>query len=102
MSVGENVRWRRTALGLSQTELARRIRVHRKAPNRSYVCRLEQGKVDVPISVIRSLAKALKCQPWQLVAEVYENSRWWDAYLGLTAQQKRDIQHQVRWYADRR
>jgi transcriptional regulator with XRE-family HTH domain len=102
MSIGENVKWRRLALGISQTDLAGRIYIRRKHPDKSYVSRLEAGKVDPSLSAIRSLAKALHCQPWQLVAEIYESCRWWDYYLALGPTQKREVQRIVRYYSDRR
>jgi len=93
---------RRVALGLSQAELARLIRVHRRPPSRSYVSRLESGKIDPPVAVVRSLARALRCHPWQLIAEIYENVSWWDDYLALAPVQKREIQRMVKWYLERR
>lgn len=102
MSIGKNVKWRRVALGISQTELAGLIRVHRRPPNRSYVSRLEAGKVDPPVTVLRSLARALHCKPWQLLAETYDSADWWDDYLQLAPSKKREIQRMVRWYTEGR
>lgn len=102
MSIADNVRQRRTALGMTQAELASKIRVHRRAPDRSYVSRLEAGKTDPSLSVVRSLAKALGCRPWQLVAEVYDSVEWWNEYLGLAGRHKREIQRLVKYYSERR
>ena len=102
MSLGDDVRWRREALGLSQAELARRIRVNRRAPDRSYICRLEAGQVDPRLSTVRSLARALGVKPWMLLVELGESIRFWQGYLLLSGKQKREVQQHIAWLLRRR
>ena len=100
MSFGENVRWRRIALGISQAELARRMR--REAPDRSQICRIESGQIDPKLSTVRAIARALHIKPWQLLAELHENPEFWRGYLDLSPIQKREIQHNIKWMLERR
>lgn len=57
-----NVRQRRTALKLSQEELAERAGVHR-----TYVGMLERGEKNVTIYNIERIAEALGLEPYQLL-----------------------------------
>jgi transcriptional regulator with XRE-family HTH domain len=102
VSLAENVKWRRRALGITQAELARRIRVNRQIPDRSYVCRIESGDADPRLSTVRSLAIALGLKPWMLVAEIYEAPEFWNDYVHLTAAQKRDVQRHIQWLKEGR
>jgi predicted transcriptional regulator len=52
----------RTALGLSQDVLAKRAKI-----SREYLNRLEAGRYDPTLSVVRRLAKALKVTVAKLV-----------------------------------
>jgi putative transcriptional regulator len=52
----------RESKGLTQEELARRIRV-----SRGYLSRLEMGRHDPPLSLLRRLAKELKTTVADLV-----------------------------------
>jgi transcriptional regulator with XRE-family HTH domain len=52
----------RTALGLSQDALAKQVMV-----SREYLNRLEAGRYDPTLSVVRSLAKALKVTVAELI-----------------------------------
>jgi len=97
MSFGENVRWRRTMMGITQAQLARMIRLDRHIPDRSYVCRIESGEVDPRLSTVRSLAKALKMRPWMLVADWGDAPNWWGDYLSLSPEQKREVQRHISW-----
>jgi len=60
--LGENVRERRLAAGLSQEELASRAGLHR-----TYISSLERGERNVAVENIFALAGALGCQPADLV-----------------------------------
>lgn len=97
-----NLRHFRKAAGLTQRELAEHIRLHGRKPARSYITQLETGRIDPRLSTIRSLARVLKIKPWFLVCDLSDNVGFWDGYLGLTPQQKRDIQATVRYYHGRR
>ncbi len=61
---GSAVRARRTALGLSQEELAARADLHR-----TYVGDIERGRRNVSLNNIRKLAAALGCSPSDLLRE---------------------------------
>lgn len=102
MSIGANVRWRRLAMGLTQAELARRVYIDRKHPDRSWLCRLEQDKVDPKLSQVRALARALGVKPWQLIAEIYENPDFWEQYIALAPAHKRAVQRLIDWYYEGR
>lgn len=54
--LGERIKQRRTALGISQVKLAAILEV-----NQSQVSRYELGEVEPPLTVLRGLAIALKC-----------------------------------------
>lgn len=60
--VGANVRQRREALGLLQTDLAAAIGV-----SRATIANLEAGKQDIPISRLYGLAAALRCAPEEII-----------------------------------
>ena len=102
MSFGDNVRWRRKAVGLSQARLASRIRMNHRVPTPSYISRLERGKLDPRLSTIHSLARALGVKPWQLVADLGEPTEWWEVYLSLPPQKKREAQRYLRRLVGRR
>ena len=99
---GESVRWRRTALGLTQSDLAAKIRRRHRPVDQAYISRVESGEIDPPLSTVSSLARALGVKPWQLICAPCENTRWWDNYLVLGAQQKREVQRYVNYYSERR
>jgi transcriptional regulator with XRE-family HTH domain len=80
--------------------LADQIRLrHRKTTGR-YVCGIESGELDPTLSTIRSLARALKVKPWQLVAGFEQP--FWDDYLRLSPIGKREVQRMIDWRLDRR
>jgi len=99
---GENVRWLRKMQGLSQTQLAAMIRINHHHPTPSYISRIEHGTLDPRLSTVRSIAKALRIKPWQLIADLSDNVEFWHGYLDLTGPQKRDVQHLIKYYIDRR
>lgn len=101
MSFGENVRWLRTAKGLSQAQLAGAVRVNHHHPTPSYISRIEHDQLNPRLSTIRSLARALHLKPWQLVADISENVDFWEGYMRLSAQGKRDIQRTIAWMLER-
>lgn len=60
--LGENVRRRRLAAGLSQEELAERAGLHR-----TYVSSIERGQRNVAVENIYAIAEALGCTPGDLL-----------------------------------
>jgi len=97
MSFGENVRWLRTAKGLSQAQLAGAVRVNHHHPTPSYISRIEHDQLNPRLSTIRSLARALHLKPWQLVADITENTTFWDGYMSLSGASKREVQRLIEW-----
>lgn len=95
---GDMVRWRRTALGLTQGELAAKIRRRHRPTTASYICRVESGEIDPRLSTVRSLARAFHMKPWQLLVDVTETDDFWDGYLALEPRHKRAIQQTIQWY----
>lgn len=61
LSFGQAVRRRRTALGLSQEELADRAGLHR-----NYIGGIERGERNVGIKAVFALAIGLECAPYEL------------------------------------
>ena len=59
---GNEIRHRRSDLGLSQEELAHLCDLHR-----TYVGSVERGERNVSLQNIASIAKALKCSPSELL-----------------------------------
>ncbi|MCL2248644.1 MAG: transcriptional repressor LexA [Oscillospiraceae bacterium] len=64
----ENIKNRRTELGLSQEELAEKMGYR----DRSAIAKIEAGKVDIPQSKIEAFAKALNTTPAHLMGWVRE------------------------------
>lgn len=60
--LGENIRGRRTALGISQEALAALAGLHR-----TYVSSVERGERNVSIDNIVKIAMVLECTPGQLL-----------------------------------
>jgi transcriptional regulator with XRE-family HTH domain len=60
---GRNLKRLRSAVGLSQEELAARAGLHR-----TYVSSVERGRRNVSLENIYALAKALKCDPRELLS----------------------------------
>jgi transcriptional regulator with XRE-family HTH domain len=89
-------------LGITQAQLATQIRVNRHHPTPSYVSRLEHGRLDPRLSTIRSIARALKVKPWQLLADLSDNVEFWRGYLDLSPGDKREVQRLIRWMLDKR
>jgi len=101
VSFGDNVRWLRKKQGLSQSQLAARIRVRRRIPHVSMISRIELGKSEPRLSIVRSIAAALGVKPWQLMVELGENAEFWRGYLDLSPAQKREIQRLIRYYLEK-
>ena len=97
---GDSVRWRRKAVGMRQGELAAKIRRNHRSTTASYISRIESGEIDPRLSTVNSIARALKVKPWQLVAG-FEDPFWGD-YLCLSPIGKREVQHMIDWYLERR
>ena len=62
--LGNAVRRRRVAAGLSQEALARAARVHP-----TYISLLERGRRDAKVSSVKKIARGLKVSTGELVAE---------------------------------
>ncbi len=60
--IGENIRKRREALGMSQTELANGIET-----NRSAICRYENGTREMGVTKFLAFAELLNCKPADLL-----------------------------------
>lgn len=102
MSFRQNVRWRRRQLGITQEELASRVRLRRRRTTASYICRIERGQLDPPVSFVYSLARALRVRPWFLLADIQDATAWLDAYLSLSPAQKRAVQQYIKGLHERR
>lgn len=97
MSFGDNVRWLRRRMGMTQAALAAQARVNHHRPTPSYISRLESGIIDPRLSTVRSIARALHVKTWQLVADLGDNVTFWGDYLTLSPMQKREIQRLMAW-----
>lgn len=98
MTVGRNVRYLRTRLGITQEELARRVSLRgRHHPTASYISYIESGERDPRLSVVCSLARALHVKPWVLLVDLTENVRFWNGYLSLAPEHKREVQRLIEW-----
>ena len=61
---GEAIRDRRTALGLSQEQLAERVGCHR-----NYMGRIERGEQNITLDMMVRVAKAFRCRISELMGE---------------------------------
>ena len=61
--VGENIKYYRTRLGMTQEELAERAGI-----NRSYLAGLERGRRNTTLKTVEALAKALGVSTSELVS----------------------------------
>ena len=59
LSIYQNIKKRRLELGLSQSELAKRMGYYDK----SVISNIEHGRVDLPISKVLEFSKALNIDP---------------------------------------
>jgi transcriptional regulator with XRE-family HTH domain len=92
---GDNVRWRRNAVGLTQAKLAAKVRLRGRPVTQGYISRVESGEYDPPLSVAYSIARALGVKPWTLTANLSESIAFWDGYLSLSGEQKREVQRHI-------
>ena len=97
---GDNVRWLRTRVGMSQSDLADRIRVHRHPTTASYISRIETGSIDPRLSTVYSVARALRVRVDILLTPPGEPHNLVDGYLALTPNGKREIRRMLRWYRE--
>ena len=58
IQIGENIRKRREALGMSQTDLANEV-----GTNRSAICKYETGIREMGIGKLAEIAEVLDCSP---------------------------------------
>ena len=63
--IGEVIKQKREALGLSQAELANKI-----GKSKSSLCKIEKGVNDVNTKNLADIAKALECNIVDLVKEI--------------------------------
>ncbi len=62
--IGHRIRERRTTLGLTQADLARRCTLHR-----TFVGSVERGERNLAMLSLRRIAKALRVKPVDLLSE---------------------------------
>lgn len=99
----KNIRERRKSLKMSQEELAAKVGY----TNRSTIATIETGRMDIPLSKVHELAKALECTTAELMglqidkdeAEIFEAGRQ-DAellkkYHSLTKEHQRMVLEQI-------
>lgn len=67
----KNIKDKRLALGMTQTELALKVGYSEK----SSIARIEKGEIDLPLSKMHEFAKALNCTTSELMG--------WDSDVGL-------------------
>ncbi|MFC4424640.1 helix-turn-helix domain-containing protein [Deinococcus navajonensis] len=67
-AVGNNIKARREALGLTQAELAERVVKNQERG--SYISLVESGKTVIDIMRLGEFAVALSCQPSDLLVTV--------------------------------
>lgn len=70
LEIYHNIRERRKNLGMTQQELALKVGY----TDRSTIAKIEAGKIDIPQSTIVALAKALECEPGDLMGSVTSES----------------------------
>ena len=63
--LGQNIRERRIAAGLSQDALAHACEIDRR-----YMGRIERGEVNITIEKLYRIASQLKCQPHTLLPKL--------------------------------
>jgi len=66
-AVGERIRHRRKARGLSQDNLALLSGI-----DRSYVGRIERGEVNITVEKLYLIARVLACDPATLLPEIQD------------------------------
>lgn len=98
MAVGQTIRWFRLRAGLTQAQLAARVRINRRKPDRSYITHVERGDIEPSLAFLRSCAHAFGVRPWNLIADMQDATGWWDRYLALSPVQKREVQNLVKYY----
>ena len=64
----ENIKKRRAELGISQSELARRLGY----ADKSMISKIENGDVDLPQSKIKAFADALNTVPGKLMGWIHD------------------------------
>lgn len=64
-AVGERIRYRRKARGLSQDNLALLSGI-----DRSYVGRIERGEVNITVEMLYRIARVVGCEPASLLPEI--------------------------------
>lgn len=93
-----NLRWLRLRRSMTQAQLASHIRVKRRPTTASYISRLEGGRLDVRLSTLLSLARALRVSPALLLTPPGEARDIVSDWLDLEPQAKREIRRLIRYY----
>lgn len=89
-TIGERIKERRIALGLSQTDLAKRAGY----ADKSGISKIESGDRDLTPTKLERFAEALGCTPAELMSDVWSRPLV-DAPLVLTEEEETII-HQLR------
>lgn len=97
VAFADNLKYLRREAGMTQSQLAKCIRVRRRVPSRCYITQLESGRLDPQLATVRSIARALHLKPWQLTADLSDNVEFWRGYLNLNGTQKREVQRHIDW-----
>lgn len=90
--IGKNVRYYRTRLQLTQTELANMMGYK----SFSSISKIESGDRDLPLSSVKELAKALKCSPADLFGPVPAEGDY-DEYIPYLAQASDETIENIRF-----
>jgi len=61
----KNIKEKRLALGMTQTELAHKTGYKEK----SAIAKIEKGEIDIPLSKVKDFAKALDCTASELMGD---------------------------------
>lgn len=64
MRIGDALRARREALGMSQVRLAKRLRMHR-----TYYSAIERGLKDFQIETLERICLKLGVHPWEILKD---------------------------------
>jgi transcriptional regulator with XRE-family HTH domain len=67
MRVARNVKRLRSARDITQQELA-----NVSALTKPYISKIEHGRLNIGLAVIKALAEGLKCEAWEIVTRQYD------------------------------
>lgn len=92
----ENIKKRRIQLNISQQELAELVGYR----GRSMVSQIESGNVDLPLSMIKRFADALKCSPAYLMGWMEENVNASEEFQRFYEEHKDELPSRLAAYFD--